>query len=85
MRRLQRVRPAFQDGIDDGRRTAQVLMVAGMFGFQFLGALYLQRVLRYGPADTGFAYLPVAVTIAVLSLGARAAPGARWEWSMPET
>ena len=31
----------------------QVLMVAGMFGMFFLGALYLQRVLRYDAIEVG--------------------------------
>jgi MFS family permease len=48
---------------------AQALMVAGMFGFQFLAALYLQRVLGYGPAQTGLAFLPITVAIAAVSLG----------------
>jgi MFS family permease len=46
----------------------QVLMVAGMFGMFFLGALYLQRVLRYDAIEVGLAFLPVAVGIAALSL-----------------
>jgi len=46
----------------------QVLMVAGMFGVFFLGALYLQRVLRYDAIEVGLAFLPVAVGIAAMSL-----------------
>jgi len=46
----------------------QMLMVAGMLGMFFLGALYLQRVLGYGALDVGLAFLPVAVAIAALSL-----------------
>ena len=38
-------------------------MVSGMFGMFFLGAVYLQRVLGYGPLDVGLAFLPVAVAI----------------------
>ncbi|WP_405056798.1 MFS transporter [Kribbella sp. NBC_01505] len=60
-----------------GANLAQVLMVAGLFGFQFLGALYLQRVLGYSPALTGVAYLPVALVIALCSLGLSARLGAR--------
>jgi MFS family permease len=43
-------------------------MVAGMFGMFFLGAVYMQRVLRYSPLDVGLAFLPVALAIGVLSL-----------------
>jgi EmrB/QacA subfamily drug resistance transporter len=50
----------------------QMLMVAGMLGMFFLGALYLQRVLGYGALDVGLAFLPVAVAIATLSLGVSA-------------
>src|SRR4029077_2107386 len=47
----------------------QMLMVAGMLGMFFLGALYLQRVLGYGALDVGLAFLPVALAIAALSVG----------------
>ena len=46
-----------------------MLMVAGMFGMFFLGALYLQRVLGYDAIEVGLAFLPVALGIAALSLG----------------
>jgi EmrB/QacA subfamily drug resistance transporter len=48
----------------------QALMVAGMLGFQFVLPLYLRRVLGYGPAVTGLAFLPITVAIAAISLGA---------------
>jgi predicted MFS family arabinose efflux permease len=47
----------------------QVLMVAGMFGMFFLGALYMQRVLHYDAIQVGLAFLPVALGIATMSLG----------------
>jgi EmrB/QacA subfamily drug resistance transporter len=47
----------------------QMLMVAGMFGMFFLGALYLQRVLGFDPIEVGLAFLPVSLGIGVLSLG----------------
>jgi EmrB/QacA subfamily drug resistance transporter len=50
----------------------QALMVAGMFGMFFLGALYMQRVLGYDAVEVGLAFLPVALSIGVLSLGASA-------------
>ncbi|HXM56859.1 MAG TPA: DHA2 family efflux MFS transporter permease subunit [Candidatus Dormibacteraeota bacterium] len=50
-----------------GANLVQVLMVAGMFGMFFLGALYLQRVLGYDPLEIGLGFLPVAVAIGALS------------------
>jgi EmrB/QacA subfamily drug resistance transporter len=46
----------------------QALMVAGLFGFQFLGALYLEQLLGYDPLRAGLAFLPVPVVIAAVSL-----------------
>jgi len=47
----------------------QASMLAGMFGFFFLGTLDLQRVLHYGPLAIGLAFLPNAVAMGVLSVG----------------
>jgi EmrB/QacA subfamily drug resistance transporter len=52
-----------------GANAIQVLMVAGLFGMFFLGSLYLERVLGYGPLEIGLAFLPVALAIGTLSLG----------------
>jgi EmrB/QacA subfamily drug resistance transporter len=52
-----------------GANLVQVLMVAGLFGMFFLGALYLQRVLGYDAVQIGLAFLPVSVGIGALSLG----------------
>ena len=52
-----------------GANVVQVLMVAGMYGMFFLGALYMQRVLGYGALEVGLAFLPVALLIGTLSLG----------------
>ncbi|MFJ6833604.1 MFS transporter [Streptomyces sp. NPDC091209] len=51
----------------------QILMIAGMYGFQYLGALYLQRVLGYSELLTGTAFLPapIAIGVLMLSLSAR--------------
>jgi EmrB/QacA subfamily drug resistance transporter len=46
----------------------QMLMVAGLFGMFFLGALYLQRVLGFDALEVGLAFLPVALTIGAMSL-----------------
>jgi MFS family permease len=59
----------FRSRIVTGANVVQVLMVAGLFGMFFLGALYMQRVLHYDAIQVGLAFLPVALGIAVLSLG----------------
>jgi EmrB/QacA subfamily drug resistance transporter len=45
-----------------------VLVFAAGFGFQFLNALYLQRVLHFSSMQTGLAFLPGPVVIGVVSL-----------------
>jgi EmrB/QacA subfamily drug resistance transporter len=52
-----------------GANLIQSLMVAGMFGMFFLGALYLQQVLGYSAIEVGLAFLPVTLIIGTLSLG----------------
>ncbi|MEV6996816.1 MFS transporter [Streptomyces sp. NPDC093982] len=52
-----------------GANAVQILMIATMYGFQFIGALYLQRVLDYGELLTGTAFLPAPIAIGVLMLG----------------
>lgn len=51
-----------------GGNTVMILMVAGMMGFQFLTALYLQQVLALDALATGFAFLPTPVANAVVAL-----------------
>jgi EmrB/QacA subfamily drug resistance transporter len=51
-----------------GANVAIILLVAGLFGMFFLGALYLQRVEGYGAIEVGLAFLPVSVSIGALSL-----------------
>lgn len=51
-----------------GANLIQVLSVAGMFGTFFLGALYLQRILRYDALQTGLAFLPVTLLMGTLSV-----------------
>ena len=50
-----------------GANLVQVLLMPGMMGMFFLGALYLQRVLGYDPLQIGLAFLPAAATIGALS------------------
>ena len=52
-----------------GANAVQALMVAGMYGMFFLGALYLRQVLGYDALEIGLAFLPVTVAIGTLSLG----------------
>jgi len=52
-----------------GSNVLQALLVAGMFGMFFLGALYLQRVLDYSPLEVGLAFLPTTIVMGTLSLG----------------
>ncbi|MGI5340161.1 MFS transporter [Streptomyces sp. CA-181903] len=53
-----------------GALAAQALMVAGMFGFQFLTVLYLREVLHLDQVGTGLGVFPVSVVIGALSLTA---------------
>lgn len=45
------------------------LLVTGMFATFFLGVLYLERVRGYGVLQTGLAFLPQTLAVALLSLG----------------
>ncbi|MFD9325696.1 MFS transporter [Streptomyces sp. NPDC060065] len=61
-----------------GANSVQILMIAGMYGFQFIGALYLQRVLGYSELLTGTAFLPAPIAIGVLMLSLSARTIARF-------
>jgi EmrB/QacA subfamily drug resistance transporter len=52
-----------------GTNVLQALLVAGMFGMFFLGALYLQKVLGYDALQVGLAFLPTTLVMGTLSLG----------------
>ncbi len=52
-----------------GANIIQACMLAGMFGFFFLGSLDLQRVLHYEPLGIGLAFLPNALAMGALSVG----------------
>jgi len=52
-----------------GANALQMLLVAGMFGMFFLGALYLQQILGYNPLEVGLAFLPATLVMGTLSLG----------------
>ncbi|MFD8817835.1 MFS transporter, partial [Streptomyces sp. NPDC059627] len=61
-----------------GANGVQILMVATMYGFQFIGALYIQRVLGYGELHTGLAFLPAPLAIGALMLGLSARMAGRF-------
>ncbi len=52
-----------------GANIVMALLVVGMFGLFFLGALYLQLVLGYSPLEVGLAFLPGSLLMGLLSLG----------------
>ena len=52
-----------------GSSVVRGLMVSGLFGCFFFGALYLQRIRGYDAVDTGLAFLPQTLVVAALSLG----------------
>ncbi|HEY4278893.1 MAG TPA: MFS transporter [Conexibacter sp.] len=41
----------------------------GMYASFFFGTLFVQNILGYGPVRTGLAFLPMTLTVSVLSLG----------------
>ncbi|WP_412077396.1 MFS transporter [Streptomyces xanthophaeus] len=61
-----------------GANLVQMLMVAALFSFQILVALYLQKVKGYGAAETGLAMLPAALVIGAVSLGVSARLNSRF-------
>ncbi|MGY5057826.1 MFS transporter [Streptomyces sp. 900105755] len=61
-----------------GANGVQVLLIATMYGFQFIGALYMQRVLGYDELRTGLAFLPAPLAVGALMLGLSARATARF-------
>jgi EmrB/QacA subfamily drug resistance transporter len=57
----------FQSRKVAGANLVQALLVVGLFGMFFLGALYLQRVLGYTPLEVGLAYLPTTIAMGTMS------------------
>ncbi|SOD80842.1 MFS transporter [Streptomyces sp. Ag109_G2-15] len=68
----------FRSRLLTGANAVQVLMIGTMYGFQFISALYLQRVLGYGELATGTAFLPAPIAIGLLMLGLSARTVARF-------
>src|SRR2546421_2869136 len=50
-----------------GANAVQALLVVGMFGMFFLGALYMRRVLGYDALEVGLAYLPMTAVMGTMS------------------
>jgi EmrB/QacA subfamily drug resistance transporter len=50
-----------------GANVVQALLVVGMFGMFFLGALYLQRILGYSALGVGLAFLPSTIVMGTMS------------------
>src|SRR3954451_13665155 len=57
----------FRSRTVSGANAVQALLVVGMFGMFFLGALYMQRILGYGALQVGLAYLPMTVVMGTMS------------------
>jgi len=51
-----------------GANVVMALLVVGMFGMFFLGALYLQRVLGYDALEVGLTFLPATIVMGTMSL-----------------
>jgi EmrB/QacA subfamily drug resistance transporter len=51
-----------------GSNLVMAMVVVGMFGLFFLGALYLQRILGYTPLQVGLAFLPSTLVMGIVSL-----------------
>jgi EmrB/QacA subfamily drug resistance transporter len=52
-----------------GANVVIALLVVGMFGIFFLGALYMQLVLDYSPLEVGLAFFPGSLLMGLMSLG----------------
>src|SRR4051794_6895649 len=57
----------FRSRIVSGANVVQALLVVGMFGMFFLGALYMQQILGYTALQVGLAYLPMTVVMGTMS------------------
>jgi EmrB/QacA subfamily drug resistance transporter len=51
-----------------GSNVVRGFLVIGMFSSFFIGALYLERVLGFSSVETGLAFLPMTLSIGVLSV-----------------
>ena len=58
----------FRSRTVSGANAVQALLVVGMFGMFFLGALYLQQILGYDALEVGLAFLPSTIVMGAMSL-----------------
>lgn len=58
-----------EEVVGNGVGVGEELVGTGMYSTFLLGVLYLQHVLGYGALETGLAFLPLTLTIGLLSLG----------------
>jgi EmrB/QacA subfamily drug resistance transporter len=68
----------FRSPIVAGANLVQALMVVGLFGMFFLGALYMQRVLGYSALQVGLAYMPTTIVMGAMSFRFTAQLNARF-------
>ena len=59
----------FRSRLVTGANLTQMIVVPGMFGMFFLGSLYLEQVLGFGPLEIGLAFLPATIGMGVFSAG----------------
>ena len=58
----------FRSRTVSGANAVQALLVVGLFGMFFLGALYLQQILGYDALQVGLAFLPTTLVMGAMSL-----------------
>jgi MFS family permease len=61
-----------------GANAVQGLMVVGMYGMFFLGALYMQRILGYDALEVGLAFLPTTLVMGAMSFNVSARLNTRY-------
>jgi EmrB/QacA subfamily drug resistance transporter len=61
-----------------GSSVVRGFLVTGMYSTFFLGTLYLEHIRHLSALDTGLAYMPWTITVAILSLGVTARLVARF-------
>ena len=68
----------FRSRLRTGANLARLLFPVGMFGTFFLASLFLEQVLGYGAVETGLAFLPANLLMALFSLFLTKRLMARW-------